>query len=259
MARDASKSPLSMTAADWCFLRQRPPEAYYAALKQLGFAAAELVAPEHFGLAAAAELPILNIGGNSLEKPLNNPALHDQAFAEISRAMATAAEHRIQQVIVFAGNRFGPSDEEGVAQCAAVLKQLAPLAQRYGVTLTLEVFCQQNHPGYQADNGAFAFSVVERVGSPRVKALYDIYHMHRMGEAVADQVVAHLPLIAHLHVAGAPRRNYPGSGQEIAYAEVVRRVHGAGYRGHWGMEFMPEGDPLTELAAARDLLAGFLA
>jgi hydroxypyruvate isomerase len=88
--------------------------------------------------------------------------------------------------------------------------------------------------------------------------LYDMYHMHRMGEDVAAQVTANLELISHLHVAGAPRRDFPGPHQEMDYASIVRAVHSAGFRGFWGQEFLPAGEPLEALAAARGLFDSWI-
>jgi hydroxypyruvate isomerase len=109
-----------------------------------------------------------------------------------------------------------------------------------------------------ADYGAFAFDVVKAVSSLHVKVLYDIYHMFRMGEDVVNAVINHLEYIAHLHVAGSPKRNFPGLDQEIDYRRVVHSIHTAGYRGYWGQEFLPTGDSLTEAEQAFRLFQSYL-
>ena len=68
-----------------------------------------------------------------------------------------------------------------------------------------------------------------------------------------------LDAIAHLHVAGAPGRGFPGAGQEIDYARIIRSVHAAGYTGFVGQEFLPVGDPIDELAAAVALFESYAA
>jgi hydroxypyruvate isomerase len=104
-----------------------------------------------------------------------------------------------------------------------------------------------------------------------VKVLYDIYHAHshagnaEQGEYTgdrsnsADQIVSQLEYIGHLHIAGSPKRNFPGEDQEIDYRSLVAKVHQAGYRGFWGQEFIPAVEPFEELESARQLFDSFVA
>ena len=55
------------------------------------------------------------------------------------------------------------------------------IAEDNGVTICVELLNSKvNHPDYQGDRTAFGVAVVKAVGSPRVKLLYDIYHMQIM-------------------------------------------------------------------------------
>jgi hydroxypyruvate isomerase len=94
-----------------------------------------------------------------------------------------------------------------------------------------------------------------------VKVLYDLYHMHRMGEDVSARVIANLEYVAHLHIAGSPQRDFPGDQQSIDYLSIVRSIHQAGYRGAWGMEFLPdaEADVNETLDAAARVFRSYLA
>lgn len=72
-------------------------------------------------------------------------------------------------------------------------------------------------------------------------------------ENYAQTFRANLDYVAHIHVAGSPRRDFPGEQQEIDYEPVVRAIHRAGYGGFWGQEFLPGDDRYAELKKAREL------
>ena len=169
---------------------------------------------------------------------------------EIRALITNAADAQIPHVIVFSGNRDGQDDREGEHNVIAALKALASDAERAGVTLVFEMLCAQNHPDYQADHSSYGFDVVNAVGSPAVKVLYDIYHMSRMGEDVIADIVSHHELIAHLHTAESPGRSVPDRNGEIGYGAIVDAVTTTGYAGYWGLEFVPQGDVMSEIQQA---------
>lgn len=250
--------PVRQSVAEWCFFKnQSDPAAYYARLRDMGFVGVEMADPSRYSLIRAAGLQLINATGTRTHGGLNRIEEHPAALAEIRGSLAAARKSGIAQLIVFAGQRQGQRDEEGLCHCIAGLKQVAAEAEKAGVTLAFEVFNKFDHPDYQADYSDYAFQVVRGVSSPAVRVLYDIYHMHRMGENVADVIVQNLQYISHLHVAGSPRRNFPGPEQEIDYAHVVRQVMAAGYDGLWGQEFLPKDDSLEELAQAHDLFESY--
>jgi hydroxypyruvate isomerase len=137
------------------------------------------------------------------------------------------------------------------------MKKLVPHAERAGVTLVFEMLNTFNHADYEAADSRYGFDLVEAIGSPSVRVLYDIYHMHRMGEDVVADIANHVDLIAHLHVAGSPGRDYPGPEQEIDYARVVRDSLAAGYRGYWGQEWLGGDDPYRALGDAVSLFEAY--
>jgi len=252
-------TPLNISAADWCFFKKTDdPAAYYARLRALGCTAVEMVAPDRWDAARAAGLKLLNISGPGMQDGLNHIARHAALSAEITRAIACAAANGIQQVIVFSGNNQGQPAGEGAANCLKALRELAPVAARAGVTLVFEMLNSSDHPDYQADHAAYGFDLVRAVNSPFLKVLYDVYHMHRMGQDVQRDLLNNLSWVGHIHVAGSPRRDIPGPDQDIDYRTLVRATHAAGYRGFWGMEFQPGAGGLDELAASVTRFQSFL-
>ncbi len=238
----------------WCFAKtdaQVQALCRYAAESGL---ALEMPGRQAWPFVEQHRLSVINLTapGMSGRRQLNREADHNDLLPQIEAVIAEAAARHIPQVIVFSGNRQGISDREAKRAMANGLAHLAPIAAAAGVTLTLEVLNAFDHPDYHADRTRFAIDVLEQVDAISVRLLYDIYHMHRMDEDVKQQVTAHLPLIAHLHLAGSPNRDFPGEGQAIDYRGLVESVLEAGYVGRWGFEFLPgKTDPLETLDAAR--------
>ena len=251
-------SILKHSASDWCcFKKDYDPLAYYRKLKEIGFAGVEMVPPERQAAARAAGLELLNMVGPGMQKGLNRREDHAGILAELRKAIDQAAEDKIGQVVIFSGNRNGLSDEDGIRNCVAGIKQVIKAAEKAGVTLLFEVLNTYDHKDYHACHGAFAFSVAKAVGSPHLRVLYDIYHMQRMGEDVIGSIRQNLACIGHLHIAGSPKRDFPGQKQAIDYAQVVLQVHAMGYRGYWGHEYKTGADSLRELAQAYALLESY--
>ena len=63
-----------------------------------------------------------------------------------------------------------------------------------------------------------------QVGSPRVKLLYDIYHMQIMEGDVIRTIRDNQQYIAHYHTAGVPGRHEIDDTQELYYPAVFRAI-----------------------------------
>jgi hydroxypyruvate isomerase len=122
------------------------------------------------------------------------------------------------------------------------------------VTLALELLNSKvDHPDYQCDHTAWGVEVCRLVNSPRVKLLYDIYHMQIMEGDIIRTIRQYHPYIAHYHTAGNPGRHELDESQELNYAPIVRALLETGYTGYLGQEFLPLGDPIAALKQAFDL------
>ena len=253
---------LKHSAPDSCFFEDRgfDPHWYYARVREIGCTAVELVEPSEWAAARDEGLEIIAIAGGGMRDGLNDLENHATLTRKIVENIHAAAENHISNVIVFSGNRKGIDERQGLANVVAGVKQIAPEAERSGVGLLFEMLNAFDHADYQADNSEFGFGVVEAAGLPVVRVLYDVYHMYRSGLG-NDEIIAELTgkvdCIGHIHVAGAPKRDFPGTAQEIDYARIIPALHEAGYSGHIGHEFMPADDPLAELAEAVALFESY--
>jgi hydroxypyruvate isomerase len=186
-----------------------------------------------------------------IENGFNDPKNHAMLIKELAGAIPLAAQAGVPNVIAMFGNRRGLSDAEGVANCAAGLGQVAPLAERHGVTVCVELLNSKlDHPDYQGDHTAFGVAVMEKVGSPRVKLLYDIYHMQIMEGDIIRTIGEHRQWIGHFHTGGVPGRHDIDASQELNYHAVAAAIAAGGFQGFIAHEFTARGEPYAGLAEA---------
>lgn len=219
----------------------------------MGYDGVEMADPELWPQVREAGLEIATHRGHGwLEDGLNNPANHDRIEHEIRENIALAQQWGCPLLICFSGNRHNASDEEGIAVTAAGLARVARDAEEAGVTLAVELLNSRvDHPGYQCDHTAWGVQVIERVNSPAVKLLYDVYHMQIMEGDVIRTIASQHQHFAHYHVAGNPGRHEPDTSQELNYPPIYRAIADTRFTGYVGMEFVPQGEPV---AALRDAL-----
>lgn len=131
------------------------------------------------------------------------------------------------------------------------LKACGPVLASAGVVLVIEPLNLVDHMGYYLSSSAEAFQIIDEVGSPHVKVLFDIYHQQIMEGNLIANITGNIDKIGHFHAAGVPGRHEITSG-EIDYGEVFRAIGATGYDGYIGMEYFPEKDAAAGL---RDLLS----
>ncbi len=194
-------------------------------------------------------------GHKSLADGLNQRSNHDRIEDELKTSIDIAAKHGIPGVICFSGNRQQHmSEEEAIDAVADGLRRCAPYAEKKGVNLNLELLNSKvNHPGYQCDHTQWGIAVCEKVNSPRVKLLYDIYHMQIMEGDVIRTIRENIRWIGHFHTAGNPGRNDMDDTQELNYTGICKAIAGTDYEYYVGHEFKPKGDPIETLRSTFEM------
>src|SRR4029079_17276251 len=146
---------------------------------------------------------------------------------------------------------------DAFANCVKGLKRLAIHAEMKGVTVCLEHLNTRDdsdpmkgHPGYQGDDLDFVAGVLRKIGSPRVKLLFDIYHVQVMHGDLIRRIEQTKDLIGPVHTAGVPGRGELDNTQEINYSAVIKKLVDVGYTGYIGQEFIPTRDPRAGLKQA---------
>ncbi|MCC7492009.1 MAG: TIM barrel protein [Fimbriimonadaceae bacterium] len=208
--------------------------------------------PELAALTARYGLKIATCGGHTtLTDGLNKPANHERIQAELRASIDQAADLGIPGVITFSGNRNGLDDYRGLLNCAEGLKPVVEYAEAKGINLNMELLnSKQDHKDYQCDRTIWGAVLCELVGSPRVKLLYDIYHMQIDEGDLLRNIREFHRHIGHYHTGGVPGRNDIDESQEIYYPAVMRAILETGYDLYVAHEFIPKGDCIEALRRA---------
>ncbi len=196
----------------------------------------------------------------------NNPDHWPRVMKATRDAIDAAAAFGCPNVICFTGySARNPNDpqslhlskEEGAQNCVAGFKQIVPYAEQKGVTLCLEMLNSREdshpmkgHPGYQGDHTDYCIDIIKRVGSPRLKLLFDIYHVQIMDGDVIKRIRQFHEYIGHVHTAGNPGRGELDHHQEINFPPIMEALLEVKYQGYVGQEFIPTRDPRQGLREA---------
>jgi hydroxypyruvate isomerase len=216
---------------------------------RLGLRGLDLVGPDAFPtLKKYGLVPTMLPGGAGIKDGINDPKNHAAIEPKMIAAINAAAAAGAPNVIVMAGDRAGITDEQGLETSVAFLQRVKGLAEDKGVTLCVELLNSKvNHPGYMCDHTKWGVDLCKGVGSPRVKLLYDIYHMQIMEGDIIRTIKANIQYIGHFHTAGNPGRHEFDDTQEMNYAGISKAIADLGYEGYFCHEYTPTKDPLGTL------------
>ncbi|HEX9346291.1 MAG TPA: TIM barrel protein [Gemmatimonadales bacterium] len=250
---------LKQSASRWCY-RSIPLPDLCKAGKAMGLAGIDLLASDDWPIVRQQGL-VCSMGYAALRddfipRGFNDPANHDLLVGELERALPLAVQHGVPNLIAMFGNRQGRSDAQATEACVTGLRRIATAAERHGVTICVELLNSKvDHKDYQGDRTAFGATIIEAVGSPRVKLLYDIYHMQIMEGDVIRTIREHASHIGHFHTGGVPGRHELDDTQELNYHAVARAIADTGFGGFVAHEFVPTREPLRSLKEAVEVCA----
>jgi len=256
MARTVTKGRIKQSIAYWCYEKHWTLEQTCRVAKQLGCRSIELVEPKHWPMLKEYGLVCAIANSHGFDKGMNNPAYHDMCIQKIRDAVDACAEHGFPSVITFTGFREDIPDDVGIANCVKGYKKIISYAEKKKVNLCLEILNSRvdiemkGHPGYQGDHTEYCMEIVRQVGSPRMKLLFDIYHVQIMDGDIIQRIRQYKDYIGHYHTAGNPGRGEIDDTQEINYKPIMQEIAKTSYTGYVGQEFIPTHDPLKSLTEA---------
>jgi hydroxypyruvate isomerase len=251
------KGNIRHSVCRWCYGKIKLDD-LCAAGKEMGLNAIDLLNPEDFptikkyGLVCAMVNNPTVDGLGGIPKAFNRLEYHDKLVPAYEQRLRQTADAGYERLICFSGNRAGLDDEQGLANCAAGLKRILPLAEQLKVTVCMELLnSKRNHKDYQCDHVAWGVELVKRVSSERFKLLYDIYHMQIMDGDICDTIREHHDSFDHYHTGGVPGRAEIDETQELNYARIMRAIVATGFKGFVAQEFVPKrSDALASLRQA---------
>jgi hydroxypyruvate isomerase len=214
---------------------------------RIGLKGIDLVTPDQYATVKKYGLvPSMTSGTapNTIPIGLNRLENHQRVLDSLKNDITLAAAAGVPNVITFSGNRKGMPDAEGLENCVTGLNKIKSFAEEKGVTINLELLNSKvNHKDYMADHSAWGVEVMKRVNSPRVKLLYDIYHMQIMEGDLIRTIREDIVYIGHFHTGGNPGRHELDDTQEVDWKAVAKAIADLNFQGFLSHEFIPVNTP----------------
>ncbi len=248
--RVATKGRINQSVSQWCYGKWSLDELCQVCQK-LGLKAVDLLSPGQFATVKKYGLVVSMVNSHSLTNGLADKKFHDECLTRLREAIDATSEAGFANVISLSGNRRGIPDDVGIENAIEALKKIVGYAEQKKVTICLEYLNSKvDHRDYLFDHMAWGVEVCKRVGSDRVKILYDIYHAQIMEGDIIRTIRENKDYIGHYHTGGNPGRNEIDDTQELYYPAIMRAIAETGYKGYVAHEFVPKRDPLAALTYA---------
>jgi len=236
------KGNIQHSVCYWIF-QDIPLEKFCHLLMDNGINTIDLIGPKdwpllkklgmNLGIANGAEIG-LNEGWNHVEN-------HDTLIKNYSELIPVLASHGFNNLICFSGQTKGISREEGLENCTKGLQKIVSIAEKYKVTITMELLNSKiDHKDYQCNHTEWGVELCKRVGSNNLKLLFDIYHMQIMEGDIIRTIEENSPYISHYHTGGVPGRHEIDGSQELNYPAIMKAIVKTGYKGSVAQEFIPK-------------------
>ncbi len=181
---------------------------------------------------------------NTIPIGLNRVENHERVLASLKSDITAAAAAKVPNVITFSGNRKGMADAQGLENCLIGLNKIKDYAEEKSITVNLELLNSKvNHKDYMADHAVWGIELMKRVNSPRIKLLYDIYHMQIMDGDLIRTISGNIQYFGHFHTGGNPGRHELDETQEVNWRAVAKAIADTGYQGFFSHEFVPAKTP----------------
>jgi len=268
VAREAATSdaPFKISVMLWTIFRDLPFEERLEKVAEAGYRNVELVgeyqkwseADYARANAKRKELGISFDATAGLKHGVANPADRDALLADLREALISMEKLDCPSIILLSGDVVpGLSRAAQHQSCIDSLKAAAKLVEGKKIAgepvrLLLETIDPLENPKYYLTSANEAFEIVKAVNHPQVEFLYDFFHEQIAEGNLIDKLEKNIAHVALVHIADVPGRHEPGTG-EINYGSIFRKLGELKYRGTIAMEFLPTGDPVAQLQAAREM------
>jgi len=230
----------------WCF-NPMPMETLIDASAKMGIVAMEGIDSKYYPQMKEQGLKVALCGSHGFKRGPVDRENHEFCRQKVQEGIDLAVKWDSPSVIVFTGIPEGEvTHKQGTENCVEFWKSVAEYAEEKEVNLVLEHLNSRDdshpmkgHPGYFGDDVDHCIEMIQAVDSPRMKLLFDIYHVQIMNGDVIRRFRQYHDQIGHVHTAGNPGRAEIDETQEINYPAVIRAIIDTGYDGYVAQEFIP--------------------
>jgi hydroxypyruvate isomerase len=253
--------PFKLSVMLWTVYEKLPFDQRIEKVAEAGYPAVELVneyrnfTKEDYARfrAKKRELRLTVDATSGISHSLCDASQRDAFLDEVRAKLPVLEELECNKLIILSGDRVpGQSPQQMHANCIESLKRGAEIAAAKNVGLLLENIDPEENPKYFLTSVSEGFDIVRSVGAPNVQFLYDFFHDQIAEGNLLAKLEKNLDLIGVVHIADVPGRHDPGTG-EINYPNIFRKLGQLGFNGYVAMEFIPEGETVAALRAAREM------
>lgn len=253
--------PFKLSVMLWTVFERLPFEQRLEKVAEAGYRNVELVgeyqkwSEEDFRKANAKrrELGINFDTTAGLKHGVGDPRARQAFLADLRHELTTMEKIECPSVIIMSGNVVpGMPRQTQHESCVEGLKRAAELVEGKNVRLLLENIDPEENPKYYLTSVAEGFEIIKKVDHPRVKFLYDFFHEQISEGNLIEKLEKNIDRVGLVHIADVPGRHEPGTG-EINYANIFRKLGELKYDRYAAMEFIPTGDAVESLRAAREM------
>ena len=256
-----AKAPFRLSVMLWTVFRDLPFPQRLEKVAEAGYHFVELVGEFEKWSASdysAASRKKHELGMNfdttsGVRHSLADPSQRQAVLADLQSLFEICKKIDCPSVIVLSGNRM-PSLPRAAqhASCVEGLKRAADLADQHNINVLLENIDPEENPHYYLTSVTEGFEIIGAVDHPRVKFLYDFYHEQIAEGNLIEKLEKNIDKVGLVHIADVPGRHEPGTG-EINYVNIFKKLGELHYNKFAAMEFLPLGDPVKSLSAAREM------
>ena len=200
---------------------------------------------------------VMNAPDGSTGGNLTDPRQNMDAFLQrAQKTISYTKQAQIPATIVLTGNRVEGLDERTMEESVVErLKPVVEMAEKAGVTVLLEPLNDKyDHPDHWLTSSDRGAEICRRIGSQRLRMLFDCYHMGVMEGDMVKHIERNIDVIAHFHAAGVPGRHEVFEG-EINYPFVLNQIERLGYQGGIGLEYWATMDDETSVRRSLEYLS----
>ena len=180
---------------------------------------------------------------------------HDALEKSMHTYIDAVAKDNCKNIICVGGQRKGMAYEEGADNAVAFFNRIKAHMEDKQITLCLEIMnsnyddARLGRTDQICNHIKWGVDVMKRVNSPRMKMLFDIYHVGTSDGDVIANIKNYYPYIAHFHTGGVPGRNELDNTQELNYPLIAKTIADLGFTGFITHEYRPSTgrDPIESL------------
>ena len=150
-------------------------------------------------------LPTMVPGCGTIPEGFNKVENHAKFEAIAHELIDQCATAGAPNMIGLTGERKGQDSRKGLDNCVTFLNKIKSHLEDKNITICVEYLNSKvNHKDYDFDHMAYGVELCKRVNSPRVKILYDMYHVQIMEGDIIRMMRDNIQHIGHFHTARQP-------------------------------------------------------